>query len=532
MTGRSPMDPPEIPGFEPRHLIGSGGYADVFLYAQRMPRRDVAVKVLIDEASDREARERFTDEANTMAVLSAHPYIVTIFHADVAEDGRPYLVMEYYPGPNFSQRSRNEHLQVAEVLRVAIQLCSAVETAHRSGVIHRDIKPANILTSEYGRPGLTDFGIATAGPAATVSGMSVPWSPPEIVVGHGNGDERSDVYSLAATVHTLLTGRSPFEASGGSNRAIDLIDRIERNPVPPTGRPEVSESFERLLRQGMAKRPDERPASAADFGRALQEMEVELGVAVTALEIRGEDHAGPARMRAEPGDDDGTRLKTPTVIHPQRSALAPPPTGRDVSEGTVRRDAAASSGLVAGIGSAVAGPGSSTDPPVRFAPPGEAADAGPRGAGEAPGASTGAPAGRRSPVVLAAAVVVGLVVALGAARLVTGFGSEGDPIGTTSTTSGAAVATDPILPAPSVPADMAVVSEASGGRRLTWTPPAGSGSIDVVVRDPDSKEQITSGSAAEGSVDLPADAPACVEVEAQRDTVVSAEAEQAGDCGG
>ncbi len=98
-----------------------------------------------------------------MAALGDHPYIVQVFRAGTSDDGRPYLVMKYYPPPNLAMRARAERFSVEEVLRTGIQLASAVETAHRAHITHRDIKPANVLISAYGAPGLTDFGIAGRG---------------------------------------------------------------------------------------------------------------------------------------------------------------------------------------------------------------------------------------------------------------------------------------------------------------------------------------------------------------------------------
>ena len=107
MTARATSQPPALAGHTPIELVGTGGYADVFLYEQHMPNRKVAVKVLIsDVLSGETQRRQFTAEANTMAKVSTHPYIVSIFHADVAADGRPYIVMEYYPGDNYLRRAR------------------------------------------------------------------------------------------------------------------------------------------------------------------------------------------------------------------------------------------------------------------------------------------------------------------------------------------------------------------------------------------------------------------------------------------
>src|SRR5690554_3603585 len=97
-----------------------------------------------------------------MAQLSAHPYIVSILHADVASDDRPYLVMEYCSGPSLAERYKSGPLPVVDVLRIGVRIAGAVATAHAAGILHRDIKPANILTNEFGWPALTDFGISSA----------------------------------------------------------------------------------------------------------------------------------------------------------------------------------------------------------------------------------------------------------------------------------------------------------------------------------------------------------------------------------
>ena len=115
---REPSEPPVIPGFRPGRLLGMGGFADVFLYAQEMPRRQVAVKVLLASSLSDQVRERFRAEADLMATLSHHPSIVTVFQADVARDGRPYLVMEYCSRPGLGRRYRSERMSVPEVLRI------------------------------------------------------------------------------------------------------------------------------------------------------------------------------------------------------------------------------------------------------------------------------------------------------------------------------------------------------------------------------------------------------------------------------
>src|SRR5699024_11025296 len=109
--------------------------------------------------------------------------------------------MEYCSRPSLGARYRTERFTIAEVLRTGIRVASAVEAAHRLGILHRDIKPANILATDFGWPALTDFGIASKlGSSTVATGMSIPWSAPELLAEHPDGDARGDVYSLGATL--------------------------------------------------------------------------------------------------------------------------------------------------------------------------------------------------------------------------------------------------------------------------------------------------------------------------------------------
>jgi eukaryotic-like serine/threonine-protein kinase len=312
MNGRAPSGPPDLPGFEHIEKIGAGGYATVYLYRQFMPSRKVAIKVL---AAANAGDTAFASEANVMAQVSAHPYIVSIYEVGVAGDGRPFLAMEYYPGSNYLERCRDEHFSVADAVRVGIQISGALATAHRVGILHHDVKPANILTSEYGRPGLTDFGIASADSSGQTQAVSIPWSPPE-AFGSGALDVRSDVYSLAATVYHLLAGRSPYALPNGPNSEFDLMNRIERDRLPAIGRADVPASLERALAQALAKRPDQRPADIIEFARSLQSVENELRLAATPLELPDVGGSRPAG-RSEP-DDDATRVRGVVQVDPRR----------------------------------------------------------------------------------------------------------------------------------------------------------------------------------------------------------------------
>jgi hypothetical protein len=358
---RPAAPPPRIPGFSYVSLLGSGGFSDVYLYEQDRPRRKVAVKVLLSGLKTEGARRRFESEANLMAQLSSHPFIVTIFEAEVTEDGHSYLAMEYCSRPSLDVRYRRQRFSVDEVLAVGIQVASAVETAHRAGIAHRDIKPANILVTDYNRPALTDFGISgtLAGDADEDAGMSIPWSPPE-QFRDGNVDGvLVDVWALGATLYTLLAGRSPFVLPGADNSQRELISRITNMPVPRLGRADVPESLEQALATAMAKQPASRYSSAHAFALALQRIQAELNLSVTPFEVLEE-------RQEDVHLDDGveeTRVRNVASIDPDRTGSGPtfpartkplPPAGADVSAGP---GATAGPGAVAGSAAAAVNDG-------------------------------------------------------------------------------------------------------------------------------------------------------------------------------
>ncbi|WP_295777513.1 serine/threonine-protein kinase [uncultured Microbacterium sp.] len=324
---RPPAPPPALPGFTYVDVLGSGGFADVYLYEQQLPRRRVAVKVMLPDRLASGSAEQFTAEANVMALLSTHPAIVTIYQAGVSDDGRPYLVMEYCSRPNLQVRSRTAAFSVAEALRVGVQVAAAVETAHRAGILHRDIKPANILVTEYNRPALTDFGIATTAESEESSGgMSIPWSPPEAFSDAPGSGVATDVYALGATVYTLLAGRSPFEQPGGRNGGADLIQRIESQPVPPLTRADAPASLQLVLERAMAKRPGNRYESALAFARALQRVQIELAHSVTPIDILDD---APHEDADDDADGELTRVRGIVSIEPNTNPAAGPTRRRD-----------------------------------------------------------------------------------------------------------------------------------------------------------------------------------------------------------
>ena len=327
MATRLPSAPPILPGLAYIRPLGSGGFADVFLYEQDMPRRDVAVKVLPSDVRDADLRRMFNAEADVLAHLSAHPSIVTVYQAGISADGRPYIVMEFCPG-SLSQRYRLERIPVDEVLTIGVKMASALESAHRAGLVHRDVKPSNILVTTFGAPVLADFGISSSLTRATadeVLAMSIPWSAPEVIAEETAGTVTSEVWSLGATVYSLLAGHSPFERRDrAQNTKEQLRRRIARATYTDIARTDVPASLEAVLARAMSRDPRQRYASAREFADALRAVQTELGISPTPLEIAADGWSaasgpvdfsdtelrGPARSRIERDERRKTRPGT------------------------------------------------------------------------------------------------------------------------------------------------------------------------------------------------------------------------------
>ena len=461
-------------------VLGLGGFSDVFLYEQQLPRRQVAVKVLSGQLTDA-VRTAFVREANLMAALSTHPYIVTIYQAGIAGDGRPYLVMEYCSRPSLAERYKRQPLSVADTLRTGIRVAGAVATLHGAGILHRDIKPANVLTNDYGWPALTDFGIATAfehgglgtgAPGASFAaaaggeatggdtgtiGLSVPWSPPEMFVDEPDPDVRSDVFSLAATLYTVLAGRTPFEVRGGPNGQLDLIGRIERGAVTPMTRDDLPVSLQAALARGMAPRREDRWPTALEFARALQRTELELGYAPTGIEVpTGDGQPRPIREDDEGEDSDATRARAMPTVVAQPAPAPAPPAQPPAPLAAVRPTAAAP---------APAHPASAPAPAPGSTPPLPAAT---------PSAALGlGRATRRSRRGLVIAIVIGGLAVLAIAAIVVAVLLGGPPRpapGGPSPARSGGSAVGPQAPAPT--AGAAVVAADGASVTFTWTNPA------------------------------------------------------------
>lgn len=365
MSRRKPSPPPVLPGYAFVRPLGSGGFADVFLYEQDMPRRVVAVKVLCDDAINPDVLRTFNSEADILARLSAHASIVTIFQASISADGRPYFVMDYCPD-TMGARAKKTPLPASDVLDVGVRVAAALETAHRSGVLHRDIKPSNILVTTLGTPVLADFGIA-AGAALLdekpdVVAMSIPWSAPEVISQQVAGSVASEVWSLGATLYTLLTGRAPFELPSGEKiERSQHMQRIVKSAYVRTGRTDIGVRFEEALKRSLSKDPSERFSSMFAFAEELRWIQYELGIAPTALEVAAPEWAAAAApvdfaSDAQRGPVISTvRTDSRRALRAQTLASAQRLSGRN-EPATIKRSSKAKVAVIGGlIGAAAVG---------------------------------------------------------------------------------------------------------------------------------------------------------------------------------
>ncbi|WP_287067348.1 serine/threonine-protein kinase, partial [Bifidobacterium sp.] len=275
--------PPQIPGYTLIKRLGSGSEADVYLYQQLSPARQVAIKISKNTLDPR-AAVRFRSEANFMGQISTHPYILSVYENGVTVNGRGYTVFEYAPGGNYKTFLEHGRLTADQMLTVGIDLASALFTAHRKGIIHRDIKPSNILINAHNMPMLADFGIAGSVYGRPGVGFTIAWAAPEVLAQGGGGNESSDIYSLGATLFAMLIGQSPYEyfyadVLGDSQRQVRaerLKSVILNNPLPKLNRPDVPAEVERVLRKALSRTPEDRYYSALEFARDMQRVQQAL----------------------------------------------------------------------------------------------------------------------------------------------------------------------------------------------------------------------------------------------------------------
>ena len=251
--------------YEILEKIGSGGMATVYKAKCHVLNRYVAIKILRDEfTTDEEFVKRFEVEAQSAASIT-HPNIVSVY--DVGVDGNlHYIVMELVKGKTLKDIIVEEKgpLPWKWSVNIAIQIASALETAHKNHIIHRDIKPHNIIITEDGVAKVTDFGIAKAVSNSTITAFgttigSVHYFSPEHARG-GFTDEKSDIYSLGVVMYEMLTGRVPFDADTPVSVA---LKHMQEEPIAAiVANPNIPIAVNDIIMKALKKDPNLRYQSA------------------------------------------------------------------------------------------------------------------------------------------------------------------------------------------------------------------------------------------------------------------------------
>jgi serine/threonine-protein kinase len=253
--------------YELGEVLGRGGMAEVRRGTDTRLNRDVAVKVLrADLARDPAFHARFRREAQSAAALDA-PNVVAVYDTGEDEHGVPWIVMEHVEGRTLRDVLSSEgRLLPQRALEIAVDICSALEVAHRAGIVHRDIKPANVMLTPRGEVKVMDFGIAraAAGSESTMTqteaviGTAAYLSPEQARGEHV--DARSDLYSAGCLLYELLTGTPPFV---GDSPVAVAYQHVREEPVPPSHYVEgLSPDVDTVVLTAMAKSPAQRYADA------------------------------------------------------------------------------------------------------------------------------------------------------------------------------------------------------------------------------------------------------------------------------
>src|SRR4051812_31753079 len=275
--------------------LGSGGMATVYLAEDERLGRKVAVKRLHSDSPE-DAAQRFEREAKVGASLS-HPNLVTVFDT-VADDEGVLIVMEYVEGENLAQLMGRERVPSEQGISIIRQVAGALDHAHHAGVVHRDIKPANILISPDGKAKLVDLGIATASErtqitaAGTVLGTP-SYMAPEQLEG-GKITKAVDIYALGTVAFELLGGRKARQG----RTPVEIAHQISSEPVPDIreGWSDAPAAAADLLQRAMSRDPAERPASAGQLGRGLDDAFKATrpsGVTTRPVPFQADDRAAP-----------------------------------------------------------------------------------------------------------------------------------------------------------------------------------------------------------------------------------------------
>ena len=259
--------------------IARGGMGAVFRGVDQSLGRPVAIKILLQRYNDdAESVERFRREARAMASLD-HPNVIPVY-AIGEEEGHHYFVMKFLTGWTVSERLKRVRLGLAdpfgvdEVRDILIQLCMGLEHAHQRGLIHRDIKPGNIMVDPNGHTTIMDFGIVKESEDDTLTKTGIVFGTPDYMAPeHAQGQApgpATDVYSLGIVAYEMLTGEQPFKGSS----PFSLVLKHIKQPPPPLveRREDIHQAFQDVIFKAIAKKPEDRYASAGAMADALKSL--------------------------------------------------------------------------------------------------------------------------------------------------------------------------------------------------------------------------------------------------------------------
>ena len=331
--------------------IGRGEMGIVYRVKRRALDRTEALKVIAPKyAADPSYHARFKREA-THAALAHHPHVVTVYDANEI-DGRLYIAMQFVDGEDLRKRIAAGPFLPPSAAEITRQVGSALDAAHRAGLVHRDVKPANILLAAHGAGDhayLTDFGVSrriSTDNDLTQPGMFVgaaDYAAPEQHRGEPV-DARTDVYSLGCVLFEMLTGQKPFVRD--SSTAVAMAHCLDPPPAPTSLNPRLGEAFDRVLLKALAKQPDDRYQTALELGDAAvaaaagadwDEIAEPHEEAPTGPPRTDETQILPPAERRMPGSEDATQILPGGGRQPSPKPSAPRAPARPAARGAPPR---------------------------------------------------------------------------------------------------------------------------------------------------------------------------------------------------
>jgi tetratricopeptide (TPR) repeat protein/TolB-like protein len=305
----SPMIGRRIGRFRITGRLGQGGIASVWKAHDDLLGRPVALKILDEKlAESPKVRRRFLHEAQTTALLD-HPGVITVYDAGEAE-GMTYLALSLIEGETLTERAARSLLPIDEAIRIVCDAADALGHAHARVVFHRDVTGRNIMIGRDGRVVVLDFGLALAAGLSRLTSSNAAmgtaaYMAPEMVAG-ADGDARTDLYGLGVVLYEALTGAYPFV---GERPELVVFAALHESPRPPrVCRPEIPETLERIVLRAIARRPEDRYASAEAFIADLRAVNVASEERLVAAPKVTPVRVDEARDRSGPRDEaDFTR---------------------------------------------------------------------------------------------------------------------------------------------------------------------------------------------------------------------------------